>query len=349
MAVGFYSGTSTGPNDLIDKLRLAAIAESWTVNAFSAVGAGYRLHIQKTASDSTEMYFNLRSAIDEYGTTITMDNINSASYKHTGLLVNGSTGYDVGESWDKQTGYLSNSDSNSFACSMTPMSVSAIPSYYFFFVGDSVHIVVEVTSGKFQMLSFGMLNKDGAGAYTGGMYFTGTITSMYGLADWLVSANVNQLTPRYFSPATGTGGTASTFPAHGAVYVDVDSVAAWRQCRDYNGFHQSLFSCVSGGYGAWYNISTQRGFCSCFYGISPSFYNAMAPMAPCYTFLKRTDLNYSLAGWPDGVRHLNVTNYSPAQELTYGAEKWLVFPNSGIDKTPDYPYAGFAFLKDDGS
>ena len=71
----------------------------------------------------------------------------------------------------------------------------------------------------------------------------------------------------------------------------------------------------------------------------------MAAMCPIYTFLKRSDNNFSLIGWPEGVRFLNVTNYSAAQELTFGAETWMVFHADSLVGTPKKMYTGFAFLK----
>ena len=340
MAVGFYSGTSTGPNDLIDKLRLAAIAESFTIDDFSAVGAGYRLHMHKTLGGEV-CYFNLRSAIAEYGTTlIAEDNVNSTpAGLVTGLIVNGSTGYDAGELWHKQPGYPQNSSSKSYGCVMSPMSISAIPSYYFFFVGDSVHVVVEVVAGKFQMMSFGMMNKDGAGAYTGGQYFTATL-------------NTIRPNTQYYNNESGYGRTAPCYfisaieDSNGAVYVDADSVASWRQSLSEAG--NILFPCPSGQQ----NLSnpwTHGGITSMFWDKAPNAYNAMSAMCPIYTFLRRSDNNFSLIGWPEGVRFLNVTNYTPAQEITYGAETWMVFHSNGVDKDLYHMYCGFAFLKDDGS
>ena len=112
--MSYETNTSTGPNDLIDKLRIFLLAEGWTVNLFAAIGAGYRLHVQKTASDDTVMYFNFRSAIAETGVTlITEDNVTGANGTVTGLLINGSTGYNVGEIWHHQTGKSIDSNSKS--------------------------------------------------------------------------------------------------------------------------------------------------------------------------------------------------------------------------------------------
>jgi hypothetical protein len=93
----------------------------------------------------------------------------------------------------------------------------------------------------------------------------------------------------------------------------------------------------------------QAGTASFFWSKAPNAYNAMAAMCPIYTFLKRSDNNFSLLGWPEGVRFLNCTNYSAAEEITYGGETWMVFHADSQEEAPKNMYCGFAFLKDDGS
>jgi hypothetical protein len=331
--MGYYSGTSTGPNDLIDKLRVALLAEGWTVNLYAAIGAGYRLHVQKAASDATVMYFNFRSAIAETGTTlIAEDNYGGAEGTVTGLLVNGSTGYDVGALWHKQTGFAPNIElsNKSFACCMTQMSISAIPAYYFFFVGDSVHIVVEVTAGKFQFMSFGMIDKQGT--ITGGQYFTASFGSYRPYYEYASG----YYGPFYFTHYN-IGNTS------GAVYLTADGTTSWRNANHVDHPAEIQFPCVAGQtanetYG-------QGGFASFFWSKAPNAYNAMAAMCPIYLFLYRSDANYSLIGWPDGVRFLNVTNYTPGEEISYGDETWVIFHADSLAVTPKNMYCGFAFLK----
>jgi len=148
--MAYYSGTATGPTDLLDKIRTALVAEGWSENDYSADGTGYRLHVQKVAqSGGPTMYFNLRSAVAETGTTLTEDNDGGSDGTVTGILINGSTGYDAGEDWHKQPGYGTNpNDSDrSYAMVMSPMSVSAIPAYYIFFLGDSNTGILYFLSG----------------------------------------------------------------------------------------------------------------------------------------------------------------------------------------------------------
>ena len=341
MAVGYYSGSSTGPNDLIDKLRIALLAESFTVDDFSAVGAGYRLHVHKTLGGEV-CYFNFRSAIAETGSTlITEDNYGSSQGTVTGLVINGSTGYDVGQDWDTQTGYPQNRDNGnkSYGVVMSPMSTSAIPAYYFYFVGNSVHIAVEITAGKFQFMSFGMLVKEGT--ITGDWYFTGSLSSYQPSYDYTDRNDV----PRYFAHPCLTNDCVN-----GAVYINADGTTNWRMAGYDGSYDEIAFSAPAGVGNEWaYPYYYNSGMASLFYSYAPNAYNAMAAMCPLYVFLKRSDNNYSQIGYPEGVRCLNVTNYDPAEEIPYGDETWMVFPQDGVEDDPQNANLGVAFLKDDGS
>jgi hypothetical protein len=339
--MSYQAGVSTGPNDLISKLETFLVAEGWTVNLSAGIGAGHRLHVQKTAADTTEMYFNFRSAIAETGTTlITEDNDGGANGTVTGLVVNGSTGYNGGSLWHVQPGYPQNlTDANtSFGCVMSPMSTTAIPAYYFFTPdsdSDTVHIVVEVTAGKFQFMSLGMMVKQGT--ITGGQYFSASFSSHQPYYDWATSG-LNRDGSRYFQNEP-----YDNQACNGAVYVDVDGDASWRNAGYRVSNDQIIFPCPSPS-DALPDIH-KEGMASFFYSKSPDAYNAMAAMCPIYTFLERDDDNYSLIGWPDGVRFLNTTNYDPAEEITYGAETWTVFHADSLEGDPQNMFTGFAYKK----
>jgi hypothetical protein len=305
--MSYQTGTATGPTDLLDKIRSFLLSDGWTVNNYSSIGAGYRLHVQKTFESGNTCFFNFRSAVGETGSTlIAENNIGDTNGTVTGgILINGSTGYDIGELWHKQPGYsLDPQNSNkSYAGCMNPMSLSAIPAYYIFSTGYAVHVVVEATSGKFQFMSFGLLEK---------LYFTVKVDS---------------------APS-------------GGVYLDVDSIADWR-VNGTGSYIEIAWPCVAGQATANADY-TKGGMGSFFWSKSPNFYNNIAALCPIFTFGKRSDGNYSILGWPAGVRFMNVTNYSAGQELTYGDETWKVFPANDVHASEAVrnDNCGFAFLKE---
>jgi hypothetical protein len=275
------------------------------------------------------MYFNFRSAVAETG--LIGDN---PSETVTGLAMNGSTGYNSGNDWDEQPGYTINTGWGSNACGvcMPAMSASSIPSYHFFSTGDSVHVVVETTGGKFQFISFGCLVKQGV--YTGGQYFSGSYPTR-NCEDQYWDVN-EWYKPGYFTVPLGLSGP------NGMVYFDADATAGWR----YSGVspHGVFFPCVQGTLA---NSSYGRsGLASHFWKKAPSAYNSMAAMCPIFVLGLRSDSNLSLLGWPEGVRALNSTMYSPGEEVVFGSDTWLIFTADSFDDLPPLnTYVGFAFKK----
>ena len=333
--MGYQTGTSTGPDDLLDKLRAFLLVEGWTVNDFSVDGTGKRLHVMKSFESGAVGYFNLRSAIAE---EIFKDAGGSSTI--TGIGLNGSTGYDAGEDWDEQPGFSQNRNRSNQAggVCIVEVSISSIPAYYFFTVGDSVHVAVEVASGELQFMSFGRLVKQGA--YTGGFYFTASYPSYN--SDYFIAT----YGPAYFSaPYVQVGSFIC-----GYVYIDADSTANWRMAESYapGTDYEIAFSGINGAIDTNQDHLPLASIASFFQDKSPNFYNNIAAMCPLYTFLYRSDGNYSIIGWPAGVRFLNTTNYSMGQEVTYGSETWKIFRTGNINGvTPEKNiYAGFAFLKE---
>jgi len=327
--MAYESGIFLSPNDLLDKLRVFLLAQGWTVNSHTTDGSGYRLHVQKTAADSTVMYFNFRSANNE-GSTSVIENYGDDTTTG-GLLVNGSTGYNAGSRWDKQPGYSYDTfnSNKAFAGMISPISTST---YYFFAVDDSVHIVVEVAAGKFQFISFGLLAKQGT--YTGGQFFSASGNSNSFDEIW----EDDWYGPNYFTVVVSNAPT-------GAVYVDVDGSAIWRAANAGSSGDAIplVYPCVAGQQAnAGYSKS---GLGAQFWGKAPSSFNGMAAMMPIYSCIRRSDGNYSLAGWPSGVRFLNCQSYNNGDEVTYGSETWKIFHADSQQSAPDNMYCGFAFLK----
>ena len=333
--MAYQTGTSTGPDDLLDKLRIWLLAAGWTVNLWDddnstyrtwtgLVGTGKRLHVQKTAGDSTVMYFNLRSVNrgvvfgDHYGTS---NQYGGKYYSEiTGLALNGSTGYNVANTWDKQPGYMQ-STGGSWGVAITELSLSAIPAYYFFQDGDTVIVCVEYQSGKFQWLAFGLLEKQGA--ITGGQFLSGSLNG-YNPSYQLLYASSGQT--KFF--CRNRSGSSFDY-GNGAVYFNADSVAAWRAngalgSKDEGYYYYLHFPGLepNAGYtaGDWNTLN------SFFISRAPNHYNALAPMVPIYVLSKRANGNYSLLGWPKSIRMLNGYYYNPAEEYTLGSDVWMIFP-----------------------
>jgi len=356
--MAYQTGTSTGPADLLDKLRLFLIDNGWTVNKWEdddtkyptpsgagLDGDGKRLHVQKTATDATVMYFNLRSTIRgiPFGNRDTTATLYSGKFRAevTGLCIYGSTGYDTGLAWDLQPGGTLNGSSLSCGVCMTELSTTAIPAYYFFQDGDTVIVVVEYTAGKFQWFAFGCLEKQGV--YTGGQFFTGSLSS-YDPTYQILSAGTTMT--MFMTIAFDIG-----YQGNGAVYIDVDSLSGWRwsglQGNTSTGNYaktillQGLLANQS--ISAKATSSSNVSFNGLFYTRTPNWFNGLAPLATCFVFLKRASANLSLLGWPKSIRLVNITNYNSGDELTFGSDTWKIFPEHS--KSDADPTIGFAVKK----
>ncbi len=121
--MAYETGSAASPSDLLDKLRLFLASNGWTVNLWTAVGSGYRLHVQKG-----ELYFNFRSAVDEY---IFQEQSPSTLYRY-GIGIMGSDGYNAGSNWDAQPGApLRLATACQIGAFMTCRS-DGVTAYYFF-------------------------------------------------------------------------------------------------------------------------------------------------------------------------------------------------------------------------
>jgi hypothetical protein len=353
--MAYQTGTSTGPADLLDKLRLWLIDIGWTVNKWEddntkyhtwsgLNGTGKRLHVQKAAvGDGTVMYFNFRSTIRGMPWGDHQDSQTQISGKYraeiTGLAMYGSTGYNAGLAWDLQPGGTLNS-AVSWGVSMTELSTTAIPAYYFFSDGDTITVAIEYSSGKYQFFCFGCLEKQGA--YTGGQFFFGSLYA-YEPTYELLNAGSDQtmfLVQNYDGYTYGNG----------AVYLEVDSSNGWRASgRQGQGTGTNYLSLILCGLRSGQSVTakgtstTANSFVGYHFTRSPNFYNGLAPFAPSYVLGKRASGNFSLLGWPKSIRHINATNYQPMDEIVLGSDTWVFFP--AHSKSDADPSIGFVIKK----
>jgi len=349
--MAYQTGTSTGPDDLLDKLRTFLSSNGWTINEWSDEssmyeswsglnGSGKRLHVQKTAGDSTVMYFNFRSVnrgvvFEDHSTDSSIESYGKYKAEITGIALNGSTGYSASNNWDKQPGYMQSSDGSWGVC-MTELSLTAIPAYYFFQDGDTVIVCVEYQSGKFQWLAFGLLEKQGT--ITGGQFLAGSV-NCYDPSEQILNPG------NYLSMFFAKGYSAF---GNGAVYLDADSSAAWRS-SGYMGSNSGDTHAQDIQFPglpanretpSWNDSNTINSF---FITRAPNHYNGLAPMVPLYVLCKRSNGNYSLLGWPKSIRMLNCYYYDPAEEYNLGSDVWKIFPQHSKDDKGNM--MGFAVKK----
>lgn len=374
----YQSGTYTSMFDLLGTIKTFLETNGWTINKWELDEQGYktwtgldytgamRLHIQKTASDSTIMYFNLKSVKrgiifgdHDTGGQKTNDRYYS---EIRGIGLNGSTGYDAGEKWDEQPGYpVNKGTSESMGACITEVPIGETYNYYIFQYTDSCVVVVQIGDNRFMYLAFGLLTK--SGVYTGGQFYAGSIQS-YRPSDWYWYGYQAEATNRrswrsaFLANLLDDAGLTenSTF----AVYLDVDGSASWK----HNGQEgsddvsytinlqtgvQAPYTCIDDARG----ISYQRlaiSFNEFIYNRSPNHFNGVSILAPAYIFVRRTTKRYTYIGRPEGIRVINRILYNPEDEFSIGDDTWKIFPAFDIeDENPTImyfsPHVGFALLK----
>lgn len=234
--------------------------------------------------------------------------------------------------WDFQPGMvLGDTYQGTWAVGMTEIS-GAIPSYHFFADGETIVVVVEYSTGVYQFLCFGCLEKQGA--YTGGQFFTGSFKS-YTITRSFYRGQAGDC-PMMFAHYGGGSGTED----NGAVYATEAGVSKWY--RPYN--RNLIMPCFTVDASSGRNPSEMYGMCTLFQTKAPNFYNMATVMSPLYMLIKSADgSNFILAGYPKSIRAINTRSYAGGQEITYGGETWMVFPQS--IPTDVWPYTGFAIKK----
>lgn len=352
--MAYQTGSSTGPDDLLDKLRSFLLGDGWTVNGYSSLssmyeswsglnGAGYRLHVQKTAGDSTVMYFNFRSVNrgvvfeDHY---LTATQIGGKYYAEiTGIAMNGSTGYNAGNNWDKQPGYMQSSG-GSWGCCVSELSLTSIPAYWFFSDGDTVIVAIEYTSGKMQWMAFGLLEK--SGSYTGGQFVAASLNGYMPAYQMLYDSS----NPGMKFLCRNVSGT-SYYYGNAAVYFAADSVTAWRSCGALGSKTETNGWCIEmpglPSYSAGLSYNSLCTFNNMFIRRAPNHYNALSPGSPIFVLGKRASGDYSLLGYLKSIYMLNVEYYDVDEEEVLGSDTWHNFPLHSKDD-PGYKM-GFTVLE----
>lgn len=315
--MAYETGTSTNITDLLDKFRLFAIANGWSVNRWITAGNGKELCIQKGAA-----YFNFRSYFNE---SVIANGV-SASLKH-GLSINGSDGYNSGSAWDRQPGYplrgaTTNGDQGHCYLPLV-INTGPFPTYYFFAPNaNTIYVELEVSTGVFLRFGCGSLDLFNAAAPGGGRFCyatTGdpTVTSGTATNDWLgVDADTGAYTCEMI-PFRGADISASYYMRMFGSMLR----CAYASFDNWAGSGRSIYS-------GWLRMACQGG------GIhdktlreySPNPMNGTGLILPNIVSLNISDASLMPVGVMPGFRNLDMSNYLPGDEFSLGSDTWKVFP-----------------------
>jgi len=290
--MAYQTGTATGPADLLSQLETFIAANGWTVGA-ATTGKVY-------SNASNGLYCGVNSDTST-------------------IWLLGATGYNSAAAWNAQPGAPVNTmqaQSNDMA---GPYSA-----YHFFVTTDYIHVVVEVSAGKFKHLVIGILAK--CGAFTGGQY--------YGAVYWYMTGSTITNYPESSShlylwdaAGLGMGGTGSAGYRQ-AVRADIDTKT--------NNWMQFNALTMSTNYA--HGVLRGNGFIQGLWYSGPNSFNGLSPLHPIPVPVDRGSNQTSVLGYVKDMRIVNLQSLSPGQTVTIGSDQWLCFPV--IQKTDVYNVSG---------
>lgn len=330
--MAYQTGTATGAVDLLDKVRLFAIANGWTSNRWSALGSGYELCLQKGAA-----FFNFRAYQNE---SILISG--SQATPRTGIAINGSDGYDGGAVWDRQPGYPKRkiAGAGDQAHGYMPMvtNFGPFPAYHLFAPDNkTVYLELEINTGVFLRLGFGSLDLFNPATLGGGRFFYATgaqaaVSNATTQSTWL-GDEVDQGHSLEEVPFRAAQYAASSASLSGSyLRASFDSFDSWCQS------HRSISSALTAQ-------TCQGGGCHdlVLRDAAPNPLNGIGVLLPNVVSVNRNDEFLSPVGVVPGMRYMDMTNYLPGDEFILGSDTWKVFP--WYNKGGRSGQRGIAYLK----
>ncbi len=309
--MAYSTGSAANPNDLLDKFRAFLSANGWSINNFSTIGSGNRLHANKGS-----VYVNFRSYQAEVNTTANFINGYTTTVNDWGIAGYPSDGYSGASAWNRQPGYPDYSAHCRGGC--MPGLDGGIPTYHFFSYPDSdeVYMAVEFITGRFQMLSFGTIKKYTTSTFGGqwlsmpgvGPAISNNVQYTYGIDDYRGAAS---MLPFRSADYNGNPNCASSL-----IRVNIDNHNGWAFEGSHAANSPSPIACASQG--AWDKTLVEAT-------VSP--YNWQTQLIPYALLISRDSaISYSPFGEIRNLRRLDISNYLPSEEFALGPDTWKTFP-----------------------
>lgn len=322
------NGTANDPVDLLDKLRVFALANGWTVHNFGArpagATAGQALQLSKSGLAASFLSLSAAGTVNDPGPKI-------GGYVHDA--------YVGGSGTENQANGSEKAYSNALA--------GPYQRYDFFTgVGQNgpyLYVVVETAAGLFKHFGIGIL--DGMGVLNPGSFMFNS--------NWNYSTNYvgNMLSTAHMIPWMGnesspTNGYHNTLLASGTtIRADADTLSP----KWYLGTNQPGSANIyvprrmRGGPGA----ENQPGQVLSYPILaSASMRTGRTTLVPTLMLGERTGGQYSPLGSGPGVRWVQLDYLDPGAVLTIGTDQWKVFPvvrKNGSGMQPNSLLYGYAY------
>lgn len=314
--MAYQSTTATSTGDVLDKIRLFAIAQGWTENRWrdsTETSKGKELCI----SHADAGYFNLVHDKTYFSTN------SKATYD---ISLNASPGFDS----TKKT-YEQSDRSADSRCSLFEYANKSRNVYLF---GNTQYIYVVQKLTEYQNLyihlCFGAIDK--GWSYTGGQFVTAT---WWDFSDApIITRNVHQTTAIFVfaSPAFSPEYRFQKTVYGLSLRCDFADTAGVNWHNTHTNKQHSRFvpnprpndGYLEGGY----PIYKHNNFRAPYGDLSaalPQTMNALSPMLPLVPAILKGTNHYLPGQWPD-VRYVNLSSIAPEQEITLGSDVWVCFP-----------------------
>lgn len=323
--MAYQTGTSTDTADLLDKLRVFAIASGWTINNFGdrTAGTAPRKALQMTKGGISASFLS-DSAI---GTAV-----NPGPY----ILTYGHDTYAVGGGTENQA--------NGSTKTQTNAMIGPFQAYHFFSDnGDTnpyLYVVVETSGGTFK--HFGVGRIEGMGEVVTGCFAYGCNWNYQSSPDYASDANTFRHSVPFDTIENNNGnGQYSTY-----IRGDSDSLSP----RWYASYTTNAQNLLSGGVrGTGSGSSAAGAQIPMNWGImqaGASERTGRTILQNCFMAGARQSGVFSPLGWPPNIRWVNLRYMDPGATLVLGSDTWKVFPvirkNGGAGQ-PNSALYGYAY------
>lgn len=285
--MAYQQTNATSVDDLIDKIAVFAGANGWTINRNEIAGGGRRATLKTAGTDYVHVW----------------------STGNGNVFLRSSVNYDSAAAGSAQTNQ---------AVSQAAANVGTGPfSNVFLFANNGcVYCVVEIASGIFRHLCFGLLSK--FGAYTGGTFFEATNWHTGGPSNWASIWDL-QHHHRLFDSWSDQNSN------RGGVRCDVDGNVNYFAPFSTRTAYGTPVANGAVGSGDDPDRPADR-FQFAFYDRSVNSWSGVTPLQPVKIRVERPNGYWSEIGEVPAVRLVNMSRIQVGDELPVGADTWKVFP-----------------------
>ena len=312
--MAYSSGTSTDVVDLVNDFATFIEANGWTRDDLSNEGTGRRYHAHRGSQ-----YLNMRAYLNETPSA----EIDQAAAGCYGVAFNIGTGYSGATAWHKQAG--APPFSSLYLTAGISKATGAINSYHFFAhnSGDQIFAVVEYASGQYQYIGFGLMEK--YGTFTGGDFMFGSTEGVRATFSGQCGAPFQAQLPS----GSPTSPIAIGHESRGVIAlatVTVDAESGWHtaSAMDSGNSQRRIVNINSLPY--LHEVLA-----------SPNSINGVAALHPMKLYVSRTassgqhnlsGQNLAPLGEIPNFFPCSIASFTPAQQVTFGATNYRVFPTA---------------------